>query len=726
MSGSPWSGIGKPVIGDSVRALAHKILPKNMAKQHFPEDHATASIEGVVTENKDARKLGIEWKLPNDSVYKSINAKRILLGADQAAPPIFRGVGPPDANVGGVLRGTEEEICLNAGDRLVDPHSEDLEEEMAVPPELSPQEDPLSAPVGNDPLNPHGQLWQEVEGAVAIDKRTEDRWRPKLLWPGEQRRLGGHSRLETFLLMCPDVLEVAVNTFNTTKAINFAVLTVGELMKFLGLCFALGLINLRLRRDFWADPKNQEPWRIFPSPDFGKWGMGVRRFEVIMAGLKWFPLDDDKFPADDKWRCIRYFVFKFNERRGDPILKTFSAGWMLCVDESTIKWRGADGAWHINGCPHVSKIARKPETLSIEIRDLLCTKSGIFLVLEIMEGKEVMSKLPGVKDHGAGTAQLLRLTVNFQGRGFAVAGDSAFASVHAAVQLALVGVYFIGLIKTAHKAFPLKFLKEHKFQARGDTKTLETTRDGVVVYAHSWADPNKPGKPHKHLVSTFGTTLPAEPSLRPRKKFNQQTGDMQDVVLVVPRTHMVAAYFDHAGGIDKSNRTRQDGFRLERAIEVKKWEVRAWMGLWGFVGSDAYHAWKLDGGEGTLSEFIERLAHELITNKYDEEEVAAWRDRGTGVKRGGEGEGRRQGGASKKKKSSEGDEVSAVPRYLWHTPVSVLTCRRDISQVTCRVCGAKCALLCSRCSDLDSGLHYGLCNPSTGRDCMAQHMYSKF
>jgi hypothetical protein len=245
----------------------------------FPDDHATASIEGVVTNANDARKLGIEWKLPNDSVYESNNAQRILLGVDQAAPPILGGVGPPHANVGGVLRGTEAEICPNAGDRLVDPHSEDLEEEMAVPPELSPQDDPSSAPEGNDPLNPHGQLWREVEGAVAIDKRTEDRWWPKLLWPGDSRRLGGHSRLDTFLLMCPQVLEVAVNTFNTTKSIHIAVLTVGELLKFLGLCFALGLINLRLRRDFWADPRNQESWRIFHLliSASGGWGFVASR-----------------------------------------------------------------------------------------------------------------------------------------------------------------------------------------------------------------------------------------------------------------------------------------------------------------------------------------------------------------------------------------------------------------------------------------------------------------
>ena len=30
-----------------------------------------------------------------------------------------------------------------------------------------------------------------------------------------------------------------------------------------------------------------------------------------------------------------------------------------------------------------------------------------------------------------------------------------------------------------------------------------------------------------------------------------------------------------------------------------------------------------------------------------------------------------------------------------------------------------------RCSIIEKGIYYGLCNPATGRDCLAQHMYSR-
>jgi len=125
-----------------------------------------------------------------------------------------------------------------------------------------------------------------------------------------------------------------------------------------------------------------------------------------------------------------------------------------------------------------------------------------------------------------------------------------------------------------------------------------------------------------------------------------------------------------------------------------------------------------------LSEFIERLAHELMTNTYDQDRVTELRERHTPPKRGWEAE-ERSPPSTVRKKQRESDEDPAVARYLWHTPVNVLRQRRKVRQVTCRMCGSKCSLLCSRCSIIEKDIYYGLCNPATGRDCLAQHMYSR-
>jgi len=125
MYGSPWSGNGKPVIGASVRAHVRKILPKKMALEHFPGDDGTAILEGVVMDNTDARGLSIEWKLPNDSVFRRNNAQRILLRAVGEGPPIFGVQTPSDPTSSALLVGTEADLCAKPGTELVDPHPDE-------------------------------------------------------------------------------------------------------------------------------------------------------------------------------------------------------------------------------------------------------------------------------------------------------------------------------------------------------------------------------------------------------------------------------------------------------------------------------------------------------------------------------------------------------------------------------------------------------------------------
>ena len=58
-------------------------------------------------------------------------------------------------------------------------------------------------------------------------------------------------------------------------------------------------------------------------------------------------------------------------------------------------------------------------------------------------------------------------------------GDSAFASVACCTALLEHGLYFSGLLKTAHKKFPKKYCQDIAFQAgaqRGDTVTICTTK----------------------------------------------------------------------------------------------------------------------------------------------------------------------------------------------------------------------------------------------------------
>ena len=79
------------------------------------------------------------------------------------------------------------------------------------------------------------------------------------------------------------------------------------------------------------------------------------------------------------------------------------------------------------------------------------------MALEIMAGKLEMQEREYVREYGAVTSLLLRLSANWHGTGRLIVTDSAFASVKSVVALKSRGLYFMGLVKTAHRKFPKKW-----------------------------------------------------------------------------------------------------------------------------------------------------------------------------------------------------------------------------------------------------------------------------
>ena len=57
-----------------------------------------------------------------------------------------------------------------------------------------------------------------------------------------------------------------------------------------------------------------------------------------------------------------------------------------------------------NGCPHKTKIVRKPG-VGCKLKSAADGMSGIILQLELMEGSEAQSKKPGHAEYGEGTLQ---------------------------------------------------------------------------------------------------------------------------------------------------------------------------------------------------------------------------------------------------------------------------------------------------------------------------------
>ena len=100
--------------------------------------------------------------------------------------------------------------------------------------------------------------------------------------------------------------------------------------------------------------------------------------------------NDSLFHSQDPWRAVRCLIDAFNDNRKTSVVP----GGHMVVDEVMSAWRGAEGKYSAEGCPHVTKIARKPEGVGAEMKALADGESNIMLRLDIMEGKDRQREKP--------------------------------------------------------------------------------------------------------------------------------------------------------------------------------------------------------------------------------------------------------------------------------------------------------------------------------------------
>ena len=598
--------------GDIVSIQGLKIFSKAEMQGADPDGWRTLILTGRVTGRAGGRKAMVMWNLGNLQVERAVGSRAVTVvsrpSAAAAAPP------PPSAPVAAPQPPSEDE----GSDSDMDIDDGDEDGEPVRDPE--PQ-DPDDAPL-NDSLRPGGLAWMPEPEGITICPRASfvarGKFGTRLRWPRNMSDLGSAKKpFDYWDLMMPDVLDKVVIWSNEAmkrdRRAHAQPFTKHEIVKWIGICFAMTQQPVRTRRNYWATMDT----RLFPAPRFGeRFGMGSTRFDTITKYISFHnPILED-VANPDPWLRIRFFVESYNMAR----FKYVQPGWALVIDESTTKWRGL-GDWYDLGMPHITKIPRKPEPIGLEIKDMCDGTSHIMLYLEIMEGKDIMKDKGPDNEQGElklseGTKHCLRATMRFRdGSGRVVMGDSAFASVGTCVALKKAGFYFLGNLKGASKLFPKRHLQTMPMQTRGQTATFTAQKDGVGLIAHVWNDPGKPGKKRKTFISTYGTSTSVADAKRPRKR---RTGDgtWEQYYLQVPRTQIVKDYMTYAGCIDRHNRVRMDGIRLERTMEFKQWHLRCLTSLLGFVATDAFYAMRLEQGPLELDEFMESLTESLIFNMY--------------------------------------------------------------------------------------------------------------
>ena len=211
------------------------------------------------------------------------------------------------------------------------------------------------------------------------------------------------------------------------------------------------------------------------------------------------------------------------------------------------------------------------------------------LYLEVQEGKERMARLKYVEDYQATTACTLRLLAAL-GLGEnslppdkklhrVVFGDSWFASYETMKGLReKLGLHFVGVIKTAHKQFPIEQCRWSLVgEERGKYVVFKAVEENNV-WAVGWSDIH-----FKTYLCTQGDTQLGAPAEKKR-----QRADGRNYRIEVPRPRIIEDYQNNMGYVDRHNRYRQNILGLAKLWRTKKWQVRVILEIFGMALVDSF------------------------------------------------------------------------------------------------------------------------------------------
>ena len=284
-------------------------------------------------------------------------------------------------------------------------------------------------------------------------------------------------------------------------------LTLQEFFQLQGLMVVMSFYPKFTVRELFCTTAEVRRSKWVRLPNLSKY-MRYNRLVILLKHITWWKPPSRAYQDTCSFWKVQPLVDAYNVRRKKYIVP----GQKMVVDESMSEWRGKDQRWGAKGCPHVTKIARKPKSTGMEVKDLADCTSGIMMAIELVACKDEMHTREYHAQYGSGTSLLLRLCKNWKGTGRVIVADSAFASVKSAIALRKeVGLYFLGLVKTAHRHFPKKYLQKIPITERGGHVVCITSKDDVNLRDVGWNDGKKDKKTdtiiRKKIIGSCGTTF---------------------------------------------------------------------------------------------------------------------------------------------------------------------------------------------------------------------------
>ena len=386
-----------------------------------------------------------------------------------------------------------------------------------------------------------------------------------------------YSRLEYFLMLFPpEQLQLILQLTNNELAMarkNYT--TAGEIVKFFGVMLLVDRFEFGSQASLWSNVTTN---KYIPAPSFGLTGMPWKWFDDLWMCIR-FSEQPPNRPSDMtseqyRWRLVDDFVKNFNEHRAQNFFPLDE----ICVDEYH-----QGGHWINHGLPMYVAIDRKLEN-GCEIQNAACGRSGVMIRLNIVKTAEEENASAVTDDDGNnhGTNVLKFLVEPWVRMDRCVCADSYFASINAATVMRMMGLHFIGVVKTATKNFPMSYLSNLELVQCGDYKGLVArgTNGQPTMLSFVWMDRDR-----RYFIASASSLDSGIPYSQNR--WHQVSLELdalpENVELTIPQPKVTEVYYRTCGVIDQHNRHRQDNLKTEKKLETKKWDMRVNLTIFSMI-----------------------------------------------------------------------------------------------------------------------------------------------
>jgi hypothetical protein len=386
----------------------------------------------------------------------------------------------------------------------------------------------------------------------------------------------------------------------------------GEFFRFLNVLLVASAFNLP-RNCLWEQA--DDTYGLFPTPNIVQL-MSKHRFYSILSAIDGKKSDDVHI-----WKRTSDWIEEVccaarNRIRSMPDIYVFDESMVGFRGISASKYAYENGVLPPGASPGVQKVIRKPVPIGFEMRTgaVMANENVEFQGLPIIVQAEFVSypkPMPEIDNKlvSKSTASILRGSWFLRGSHKSLIGDAGYGSVSTCISLLEIGIFSVLSVKTHCKSFPKENLNEilRNKSVGSHAALVVKIPSGHQIIALAWrANCNVTS----YYVASFGSTLPGEPATKLRWSVEQK----RYVAHPISRPQIVELYHAWYNIVDRANKLRQNGFRLEAT--VSKWKQRLFMYGWSQIVSNAYSLFHWDKRKSQINCSRRDFTKQLVLDIY--------------------------------------------------------------------------------------------------------------